>query len=55
MRDFFAKHPFLALIGISVVCGTVVNCVRIIKDPEAARVTPVQFVFNKKEGDEKGA
>ncbi len=55
MGEFISKHPFLTLIGLSIICGSVINCVRIIKDPEAAKVKPIQFVFNSKKGDEKGA
>lgn len=54
MKEFFAKHPFLTVVAISIVCGTVYNCIRVIKDPESAKISPINLVVNKK-GDEKGA
>lgn len=55
MKEFMIKHPILTLIMVFTVCGTVTTCVRIIKDPDAAKVKPVQFIFNTEKGDKKGA
>lgn len=48
MKEFIGKHPFLALIAISIVCDTIYNCVRTIRNPEATRSNPVQFFVNTK-------
>lgn len=55
MKEFMIKHPILTLIMVFTVCGTVTSCVRIVKDPDAAKTKPVQFIIKTEKGEEKGA
>ena len=55
MSEFMCKHPFMSLLIIFVVCGTVSDCVRYIRNPDAAKEPGLHFTINTKKGEEKGA
>lgn len=55
MGEFMCKHPIVTLLIAFVVCGTVSDCVRYIRNPVAAKEPGFRFTINTKKGEEKGA
>lgn len=52
MKEFIVKHPIITFFVACMMCDTIYNCVKIIKN-EGKITSPIHVTISK--GDEKGA